>query len=82
MLDYKKSGEEPIAWITRGGKHIPIFEKDDSVTQLSPADIRAQIKKLQEIKIMVSDTPVFDTISKAIKELEQIHNKKTGWKKY
>jgi len=29
MPDYKKSGKEPIAWITRGGKHIPIFNKDE-----------------------------------------------------
>ena len=31
MLDYKKSGREPIAWITRGGKHIPIF--DDKIEE-------------------------------------------------
>ena len=31
MLDYKKSGKTPIAWITRGGKHIPIFEGDEEI---------------------------------------------------
>ena len=25
----KKFDREPIAWITRGGKHVPIFEGDD-----------------------------------------------------
>ena len=25
----KKFDREPIAWITRGGKHVPIFEKED-----------------------------------------------------
>ena len=27
----KKFDREPIAWITRGGKHVPIFEKDELV---------------------------------------------------
>ena len=25
----KKFDREPVAWITRGGKHVPIFEGDD-----------------------------------------------------
>ena len=27
--DEKRQGREPVAWITRGGKHIPIFDGDE-----------------------------------------------------
>ena len=39
MLDYKKSGKTSIAWITRGGKHIPIFDKEDEISKEQQAKL-------------------------------------------
>ena len=37
----KKFDREPVAWITRGGKHVPIFENEDnSGKEIEAKDIK------------------------------------------
>ena len=39
----KKFDKEPVAWITRGGKHIPIFDtKVEKVSQINEAISRSE----------------------------------------
>mgnify|MGYP006883701265 CR=1 FL=1 len=51
-------------------------------TQLSLLDIRNQIAKLEEVKIMVCDTPAWDSVLDAINELKKLHNEKAGTKQF
>lgn len=53
-----------------------------STTQLSVSDLRNQIAKLEDIRIMVCDTPAYDTISEAINQLKKEVNAKTGFRTY
>lgn len=59
-----------------------IERKKMTTTQLSPADIRNQISKLDEVLIMVCDTVAFDTVSDAINQLKELHNEITKFGKY
>ena len=49
MPTYEKT---PIAWITRGGKHIPIFEGDE--------DVKGKIKKIKEFETEEGKFAVYD----------------------
>ena len=50
-----------------------------TTTQLSPADIRNQIAKLEEVKTMVCDTEAYDSVVEAINKLKKTHNELTGF---
>jgi hypothetical protein len=53
-----------------------------TTTQLSVSDLRNQIAKLSEVRTMVCDTPAFDLVNDAIKELKKCINEKTGTRHY
>ena len=40
----KKFDREPIAWITRGGKHIPIFEGDGGTKKVPKVGEKVKLK--------------------------------------
>ena len=45
----KKYDKEPIAWITRGGKHIPIFEGDEeTLTKEEYENLFTEYERLQK----------------------------------
>lgn len=71
MLDYKKSGREPIAWITRGGKHIPIFDKEEEkgknskeekVRQINEAIARSEVAVKKGFKAEIIDGKIVYTM--------------------
>ena len=51
-------------------------------TQLTVSDLRSQIAKLEEVRIMVCDTPAFDAVCEAINLLKKEINSKTGFMTY
>jgi len=53
-----------------------------STTQLTVSDLRNQIAKLEEVKIMVCDTIAFDSVSEAIVQLKKEINAITKFKTY
>ena len=53
-----------------------------TTTQLSVSDLRKQIAKLEEVKIMVCDTIAFDSVSEAIVQLKKEINAITKFKTY
>ena len=60
----KKFDREPIAWITRGGKHVPIFDEEDEKPRLKTygydriklADMYSY-EELNELRQQVIDDP-------------------------
>lgn len=53
------------------------------MTQLSASDIRSQIEKLKQIRIMACDIPeAYEAITQAIEAFQESHNQVTGFKKH
>ena len=66
----KKFDREPVAWITRGGKHIPIFEGDESET------LPENIDKLMLIEYTTRDVFKGKTLDQAINRAYNKFNNK------
>ena len=43
----KKFDREPVAWITRGGKHVPIFEGEDEEEKIYTIDVNGLQRKIK-----------------------------------
>ena len=53
----KKFDREPVAWITRGGKHIPIFEDDTKSLKESLSKRQQQKLKDKNLDFLLNESP-------------------------
>lgn len=77
----KKFDKEPVAWITRGGKHIPIFddEEEDPVEKYFTPEVDVAQKFFADQGGKVEEALEFDSIDEAEDFLKKTLNK-NGWK--
>ena len=59
-----------------------ISKKHEDMTQLTVLELKSELKKLEELKIKLCDTPAFDYILDAIQEVKKTINLKSGLKQY